>query len=342
MPSLSRRMITGFLVALLFASAVLATDVTKGPSKRCREVIVRKEWRTLSAQNKARYIGAVKCLQALPAQTSFTGVRTRFDDFQALHVSLMPEIHLVGQFLPWHRRMLQVYEKALREECGYTGAQPYWDWTRDVDGASIVAASPVFDPVFGFGGNGIDIPGYAGQFGNMSDIPGWTGGGCITDGPFASYNLSIGPGTLVTNHCLTRSFNTFAVAFIRSSQVANTTKQPNFERFRIELEGTPVTPTLKVHDAGHLSVGGEMNDRWSSPGDPVFYLHHSNLDRIWWEWQSMDLKRRLTDISGRTSIDPPVVNVTLDFKLKMGILADLIPIRDVMDVRASPMCYIYA
>ncbi len=56
----------------------------------------------------------------------------------------------------------------------------------------------------------------------------------------------------------------------------------------------------------------------------------------------MDLKRRLTDISGRTSIDPPVVNVTLDFKLKMGVLADLIPIRDVMDVRASPMCYIYA
>ncbi|KAL4252674.1 Di-copper centre-containing domain superfamily protein [Pleurotus pulmonarius] len=335
-------MLSCLLLASLSIYVALATpDVAKDSSNRCRKVLVRKEWRTLSAQNKARYIGAVKCLQALPARTNFTGVRTRFDDFQALHVSLVPEIHLVGQFLPWHRRMLHVYEKALREECGYTGAQPYWDWTRDADNATSVADSPIFDPVFGFGGNGIDVPGYAGLFGNLS-IPGWTGGGCITDGPFASYNLSIGPGTLVTNHCLTRAFSKLGVAFVRSAQVANTTKQPSFELFRIELEGMPVTPYLKIHDGGHLAVGGEMNDEWSSPGDPVFYLHHSNLDRIWWEWQSMDLKARLRDISGRKSINPPVVNVTLDFKLKMDVLADVMPIRDVMDLRGRPMCYTYA
>ncbi|KAF4568167.1 hypothetical protein EYR40_010436 [Pleurotus pulmonarius] len=305
-------MLSCLLLASLSIYVALATpDVAKDSSNRCRKVLVRKEWRTLSAQDKARYIGAVKCLQALPARTNFTGVRTRFDDFQALHVSLVLEIHLVGQFLPWHRRMLHVYEKALREECGYTGAQPYWDWTRDADNATSVADSPIFDPVFGFGGNGIDVPGYAGLFGNLS-IPGWTGGGCITDGPFASYNLSIGPGTLVTNHCLTRAFSELGVAFVRSAQVANATKQPSFELFRIELE------------------------------DPVFYLHHSNLDRIWWEWQSMDLKARLRDISGRRSINPPVVNVTLDFKLKMDVLADVMPIRDVMDLRASPMCYTYA
>ncbi|KAL0948838.1 hypothetical protein HGRIS_008961 [Hohenbuehelia grisea] len=254
----------------------------------------------------------------------------------------MPQIHLVGQFLPWHRRFVSTYETALRNECGYTGAQPYWDWTKDADRAHSIVQSPIFDPIFGFGGNGIDIPGYDGAFHNMSFIPGWTGGGCVTDGPFASYNLSIGPGTLVTNHCLTRSFNTFALDFITSKQVANTTKQPTFEQFRVELEGTPVTSDFKVHDGGHLSVGGEMNDRWSSPGDPLFYLHHGNLDRLWWLWQSKDLKKRLKDISGRTSIDPPFVNVTLDFKLNLGVLAPAIPIRDVMDVRNSPLCYQYA
>ncbi len=56
----------------------------------------------------------------------------------------------------------------------------------------------------------------------------------------------------------------------------------------------------------------------------------------------MDLKARLRDISGRKSINPPVVNVTLDFKLKMDVLADVMPIRDAMDLRASPMCYTYA
>ncbi len=35
-----------------------------------------------------------------------------------------------------------------------------------------------------------------------------------------------------------------------------------------------------------------------SPGDPIFYLHHSWLDRLWWLWQSKDLSTRLTEIGG--------------------------------------------
>lgn len=35
-----------------------------------------------------------------------------------------------------------------------------------------------------------------------------------------------------------------------------------------------------------------------SPGDPIFWLHHTYLDKLWWEWQSKDLENRLTDISG--------------------------------------------
>src|SRR6266545_3137823 len=30
-----------------------------------------------------------------------------------------------GQFLPWHRHFMKAYENALRNECGYKGAQPY-------------------------------------------------------------------------------------------------------------------------------------------------------------------------------------------------------------------------
>ena len=35
-----------------------------------------------------------------------------------------------------------------------------------------------------------------------------------------------------------------------------------------------------------------------SPGDPVFFLHHTYLDSLWWRWQSMNLSSRLTDIGG--------------------------------------------
>ncbi|KAJ8520002.1 hypothetical protein ONZ45_g3148 [Pleurotus djamor] len=206
---------------------------------------------------------------------------------------------------------------------------------------SSIAASPLFNPLFGFGGNGLHVPGYNGPHGNDTDVPGWTGGGCITDGPFASYNLSIGPGTHNTNHCLTRAFNPFSLPYLRSEKIASTLTQETYELFRIDLEGLPIAPTLGVHDAGHLAVGGEMYEVFSSPGDPIFYLHHANIDRIWWIWQSKDLKKRLKDISGRTTIPPPHSNVTLDYELEMDILAPTVRIRDVMDIRTKPLCYTY-
>lgn len=42
-----------------------------------------------------------------------------------------------------------------------------------------------------------------------------------------------------------------------------------------------------------------MLDPIASPGDPLFYLHHTWLDKVWWEWQILDLPARLTDIGGR-------------------------------------------
>ncbi|KAJ7681228.1 tyrosinase [Mycena olivaceomarginata] len=289
-------------------------------------VLLRQEWRDLTNKQKIRYLDAVKCLQARPAKGLIEAARTRFDDFQAVHINLTDEIHLVGQFLPWHRRFLSVFEQTLRSECDFVGALPYWDWSRDVDAFNKIDNSPVFDPIRGFGGNGIYIPGHAGPFNNFTNLGGWvpgTGGGCITTGPFASYNLSLGPGTIPTNHCLTRNFNDAFAWALSSAQIANTTKQPTFEHFR------------------HFAVGGEMLNTYSSPGDPVFYLHHANLDRIWWTWQQLDLPHRLFDVSGRSSVDPPFVNITLAFQLKMLNLAPLASIRDIMDPTSEPSCYRY-
>ncbi|KAJ7931271.1 tyrosinase [Mycena leptocephala] len=327
-----------------FYVAAQVVLLVKAGSLSCPSLVKRQEWRDLTNKEKLQYIDAVKCLQRLPAQGLVKAARTRFDDFQAVHINLTDEIHLVGQFLPWHRRFLSVFEETLKSECAFKGGLPYWDWSRDVDVSNSIDKSPVFDPVYGFGGNGIYIPGWAGPFNNLTNLPGWvpgTGGGCITTGPFASYNLSLGPGTIPTNHCLTRDFNDNFIWALSSAQIANTTKQPTFENFRIELEGQPVTPTFKLHDGGHFAVGAEMLNTYSSPGDPVFYLHHANLDRIWWSWQQLDLPKRLFDVSGRSSVDPPFVNITLGFELKMLNLAPLVPIRDVMDPRSEPSCYTY-
>ena len=39
-----------------------------------------------------------------------------------------------------------------------------------------------------------------------------------------------------------------------------------------------------IHGSIHIWVGGTMSDASVSPADPVFWMHHANLDRLWWEW----------------------------------------------------------
>jgi tyrosinase len=44
------------------------------------------------------------------------------------------------------------------------------------------------------------------------------------------------------------------------------------------LEGTP-------HDFVHVFIGGDMST-FMSPLDPIFWLHHCNIDRLWAEWNA--------------------------------------------------------
>ncbi|MFI1577533.1 tyrosinase family protein [Embleya sp. NPDC020630] len=50
--------------------------------------------------------------------------------------------------------------------------------------------------------------------------------------------------------------------------------------FRNRLEGFIGTG---LHNQVHRWVGGDMGPA-SSPNDPVFYLHHCNVDRLWEGW----------------------------------------------------------
>ena len=51
----------------------------------------------------------------------------------------------------------------------------------------------------------------------------------------------------------------------------------NFFNAQNSIEGTP-------HGAVHVSVGGWMGSVPTAAQDPIFYLHHSNIDRLWNLW----------------------------------------------------------
>ncbi len=50
-----------------------------------------------------------------------------------------------------------------------------------------------------------------------------------------------------------------------------------YHDFRSVLEGTP-------HGAVHVSIGGLMGSVPTAAADPIFWLHHANIDRLWDLW----------------------------------------------------------
>lgn len=147
----------------------------------------------MSKQGRLDYIAAVKCLANLPAKTRLDiapGARTHYDDFLAQHILQAPFVHFTGLLLPFHRTLVWEYEQALRNECGYTGAQPYWDWPLYYDN---LTASPLFDGSdTSLGGNGEYIPHGptpVSAFGLNVNLPPGTGGGDVTTGAFAYWTV---------------------------------------------------------------------------------------------------------------------------------------------------------
>lgn len=265
---------------------------------------------SMPTSDRKDYIDAVKCLMNLPPLSSpdeVPGARSRYDDFTAMHIVYSPIIHHSGLFLTWHRYYTWLYEKALREECSYKGGQPYWDWTLNWDD---LTKSPVFDgSPYSMGSNGKSIP-----HGPVNDTalgstrllnPG-TGGGCVEAGPFANLTINLGPVALLpagpnngmgyNPRCLHRDFSAEWNNNTKPTDIVNVIKGfTDITSFDLKFEA------LKgPHAAGHFGVGGMMADQYASPSDPIFWLHHGMIDRVWTMWQSRDPKIR-TFQTGRTT-----------------------------------------
>jgi tyrosinase len=61
-----------------------------------------------------------------------------------------------------------------------------------------------------------------------------------------------------------------------SAQAAMTTA--TFASFQSQING--------VHGSVHVRTGGDMSSVPAAAYDPIFYLHHANIDRLWAVWQA--------------------------------------------------------
>ncbi|KAH8808754.1 hypothetical protein F5884DRAFT_381033 [Xylogone sp. PMI_703] len=329
-----------------------------------QNVSVRREWGTLSSSERIAYTNAVLCLMKKPSKSDPTlvpGARSRYDDFVATHINQTLTIHGTANFLSWHRYFVYTYETALREECGYKGYQPYWNWGK-------YALDPLHSPVFdgsatSMSGNGAYEPHNCTNAlpTGLNCIPPGQGGGCVTSGPFKDMVVNLGPvsptlaepevvsqGMNLTYNprCLKRDISVWVSSQWTTDQ--NSTdlivQNPDIYWFQTVMQGDFANGVFGVHTGGHFTFGGDPGgDIFSSPGDPAFFLHHAQIDRTWWIWQNQDLPARLNAISGTITLNnsPPSRNGTLNDYVDLGVNAPPVQIKTLLNTLSGPFCYIY-
>ncbi|MCV3208830.1 tyrosinase family protein [Mesorhizobium sp. YC-39] len=233
----------------------------------------RRNQATLSSTERQAFTAAVVALKKAPSQL---GEASRYDDFVREHVDSMASgagwAHRGPAFGPWHREYLRRFELEL-QKINPNVTLPYWDWTVDNSPDPNQAGSPWTADFMGGDGDGSSI---------------------VTTGPFrhAAGDWDLNINTDGTGPELRRKFGDGAGTLPLPSEVANCLLESPYDSslwnlgaspsFRDRLEGWHGLGS--IHNRVHLWVGGSMLPE-SSPNDPIFWLHHCNVDRLWALWQ---------------------------------------------------------
>ncbi|KAE9379517.1 Di-copper centre-containing protein, partial [Stipitochalara longipes BDJ] len=272
----------------------------------CESLKPRPEWRTLTLSERDNYISAVQCLATKPSRLNSSD--TLYDDFTRVHILLDKSYHLDTSFLAWHRYFLHVYETTLQEICGFKGSMPYWNWSLDTQNLTM---APVFDPQYGFGGNGNPNANALGK------------GNCVTDGGVSGITFKYFDSEVVP-HCLFRTFDhsnqRLSGEKYSDSAIGKILKKPDIISFMMALNS--------AHASVHMGLGGDM-EGFSAPNDPIFFLHHAQVDRLWWLWQKNHMY-----INRSTGF---VLNKSLAMS---GFVKD-IEVSEALDTNNYPFCYQY-
>lgn len=119
---------------------------------------------------------------------------------------------------------------------------------------------------------------------------------------------ALSPQTLLGSWSVTRSWNPATLP--TAADIAAVMAHPDFSTFQMSLES--------LHDRVHVAVGGNM-DTSASPSDPVFFLHHANIDRLWWQWQQAHPNAKPANLT-ETLLPKPIEGVKVSTQLDVANL----------------------
>lgn len=186
-----------------------------------------------------------------------------YDDFALMHHHSQ-NAHNNPNFLPFHRWFLLYIEQQMQHAAvNCSIVLPYWNWAMDAH--RIDKAAPFTSE----------------RFGTLKE-------GCVDDGFAAGWHWTSMEGH---DACLRRKPTEGLNGVLPdwAEVTSELLKYPSFGGLHSLVEDT-------WHNPLHCLIGGQMCSM-DSPVDPSFFLHHAQIDRMWYFWQR-NLPHMEQDCSG--------------------------------------------
>ena len=189
-----------------------------------------------------------------------------YDQFVAMHGHAR-RAHGTSEFLPWHREFIRRFEVALQAvDPGVS--LPYWNWGLGEQEET----EYLFDDR---------------RIGPRPETE-----GAVTSGYFSVAGWNGQTWTPALRRGAPQPFGGLPTR----EQVLPLLRKSTHEALRVDLEildGIGPRPEA-LHGGVHVWIGGDMRRPGISPRDPIFFLHHAQVDRVWALWQRLHPQARWT------------------------------------------------
>jgi len=215
-------------------------------------------------------------------------------------------------FFPWHRELLYQFEKLL-QSVDPSVTIPYWDWTREQTSAA--AGYPFKNDFIGRDGDRADDD-------HVKRDP--AAPPVDATHPYIypfdpeAWSLTVNVlDPMDTLDFFQRQLGENVTGDAPNLPQNSVTVTGTGTNFRAAINGANSYLTLRsrsedLHNLVHRWVGGNML-RMTSPNDPVFFMHHANIDRMWSIWQKKvaggtSLYQQLSSAAGHKLNDAMIFN----------------------------------
>ena len=274
---------------------------------------VRPSVTSLTQDQKDRLVRSILLLKATPSP--WDSRFSWYDNFVWWHRKAfaceVDQAHMRPAFLPWHRQFLYMFENALRDVSGDTTiALPFWDWTDPAAAAAIFSTSfmspdgdraqnhavvrgpfrrgkwvlKVLDPKQNDPLRYTFLSRHLGTWPSARSLPTVA----QVNAAMATPKYDVAPFDVTSNVRVSFRNNIEGWRGFAGMKCEKGLMDP------VKIKGN--TAPNRLHNAVHLWVGGAAGPAdddaggtmtlSTSPNDPVFWLHHANIDRLWAKWEA--------------------------------------------------------